>query len=111
MQELDATVQREQLAGQAAHARRMEIWGVGTLWDWGGPADTPTFGDYPFPFESKLKLEHPEWAPVDRSGALRQGGPIELAYPEARRALIDLTVQQTVKAGYDGIVFLTYVEN
>ena len=108
---LYAEVMPDELAVKAAHARGMEIWGMGTLWDWGAPADTPTFGDYPFPFESKLKLEHPEWAPVDKHGARRQGGPIDLAYPEARKALVDLTVKETLKAGYDGICFLTYVEN
>ena len=111
MQELYKTVQPDQLAVKAAHARGMEIWGVGTMFDWGAPADTPTFGDYPFPFESKLKLAHPEWAPVDKYGSRRQGGPIELAYPEARKALVDLHVAETLKAGYDGITFLTYAEN
>jgi hypothetical protein len=111
MQELYKTVQPDQLAVKAAHARGMEIWGVGTMFDWGAPADTPTFGDYPFPFESKLKLAHPEWAPVDKYGSRRQGGPIELAYPEARKALVELHVAETLKAGYDGITFLTYAEN
>ncbi len=111
MQWLYAHVNPDDLAVKAAHARGMEIWGVGTLWDWGSPADTPTFGDYPFPFESKLKLAHPEWAAMDKHGVRRQGGPIELAYPEARKALVDLHVQETLKAGYDGIIFLTYAEN
>ena len=111
MQWLYANVQPDALAVKAAHARGMEIWGMGTLWDWGAPADTPTFNDYPFPFESRLKREHPEWAPADRHGVRRQGGPIELAYPAARKALVDLIVKETLKAGYDGICFLTYVEN
>ena len=101
---LYAEVKPDPLAVQAAHARGMEIWGMGSLWDWGSPADTPGFGDYPFTFESKLKLEHPEWAPVDKYGVRRQGGPIELAYPAARQALVDLTVKETLKAGYDGSV-------
>ena len=111
LEQLYAEVQPDQLAVKAAHARGMEIWGVGSLWDWGAQADTPTFGDYPFPFESKLRLAHPEWAPANKFGTRRQGGPIELAYPEARRALVELTVKETLKAGYDGITFLTYVEN
>ncbi|MFT5466975.1 MAG: HEAT repeat protein [Verrucomicrobiales bacterium] len=109
--ELYETVSPDTLAVKAAHERGMEIWGMGSLWDWGGPADTPGFGDYPFTFESKLKLDHPEWAPIDKHGVRQQGGPIELAYPEARKALVDLTVQETLKAGYDGIALLTYVEN
>jgi len=84
---------------------------MGSLSGLGGPADTPGFGDYPFTFESKLRLEHPEWVPVDKHGARRQGGPIELAYPDARKALVDLIVGETIKVGYDGISFLTYVEN
>jgi hypothetical protein len=111
MEWLYANVKPDETAVKAAHDRGLEIWGVGTLWDWGSPADTPTFGDYPFPFESKLKLEHPEWASVDRHGARKQGGPIELAYPAARKALVELHVQEAVKAGYDGITFLTYAEN
>lgn len=111
LNQLYSTVSPDTLAVKAAHDRGMEIWGMGSLWDWGSPADTPGFGDYPFTFESKLKLEHPEWAPVDKHGVRHQGGPIELAYPEARKALVDLTVQETLKAGYDGIALLTYVEN
>jgi len=111
MQWLYANVKPDELAVKAARARGLEIWGVGTMFDWGSPADTPTFNDYPFPFESKLKLEHPEWACQDQHGGRRQGGPIELAYPEARRALVDLHLSEALKAGYDGITFLTYAEN
>lgn len=111
LNELYAEVQPDQLAVKAAHDRGMEIWGMGTLWDWGSPADTPGFTDYPFCYESKLKLEHPEWAPMDKHGVRQQGGPIELAYPEARAALVDLTVRVAVEAGYDGLALLTYVEN
>ncbi len=111
LNELYESVHPDQLAVKAAHDRGMEIWGMGTLWDWGSPADTPAFTDYPFCYETKLKLEHPEWAPVDKHGVRVQGGPIELAYPEARKALVDLTVQETLAAGYDGLALLTYVEN
>lgn len=111
MQELYAAHHPDILAVKAAHERGMEIWGVGSLWDWGAPADTPGFGDYPFAFESRLRLEHPEWSPADRHGVRRQGGPIELAYPEARQALVQLITEETFRAGYDGITFLTYVEN
>jgi hypothetical protein len=50
----------ERLAVEAAHERGMELWGVGTLGDWGCTADTPGFGDYPWFWESTLRLEHPE---------------------------------------------------
>ncbi len=108
---LYATVKPDDLAAKAAHARGMEIWGMGSLWDWGSHPDTPGFNDYPFCFESKLKIAHPEWAPQDQHGVRQQGGPIELAYPGARKALIDIIVANAVQVGYDGITFLTYVEN
>jgi hypothetical protein len=110
VQTLYAEVRPDELAVKAAHARGLEIWGMGSLWDWGPLAEMAGFGDSTG-LESKLKLTHPEWVPVDRHGARRQAGPIELAYPEARKALVDLTVKETLKAGYDGICFLTYVEN
>lgn len=101
----------ERVAVEIAHARGMELWGVSTIGDWGASADTPSFYDYPFHGESRLRLEHPEWAPVDKYGYRRQGGTIELAYPEARKALVDLHVRLAREAGYDGIMFLSYVEN
>ena len=101
----------DKVAVDAAHQRGMEIWGVSTLFDWGAQADTPGFGDYPANAESKLRLAHPEWVPVDKHGFRRQGGPIELAYPEARAALVKLHVDEVVRAGYDGMTLLTYVEN
>lgn len=101
----------DRLAVAAAHRRGLQIWGVGTLVDWGCQADAPGFGDWPSPAESRLRQEHPEWVPVDRSGLLRQGGPIEFAYPAARRALVDLHMKYVRADGYDGVLFLTYAEN
>ena len=34
-------VDPDRLAVKAAHARGMEIWGMGSLWDWGSGPDTP----------------------------------------------------------------------
>jgi hypothetical protein len=99
------------LAAQAARRRGMELWGVATMFDWGAQADAPGFGDYPSNSESRLRLQHPEWVPVDRHGFRRQGGPIEFAYPEARKALVDLHVNEMRRVGYGGAVFLTYLEN
>lgn len=104
-------VHPDRLAVEAAHRRGMEIWGVGTLVDWGGAADAPNFGDFPDGFESRLRLEHPEWVPVDRSGLLKQAGPIEFAYPEAREALVDLHMQYVRQDGYDGVLLISYAEN
>jgi hypothetical protein len=104
-------VHPDRLAVDAAHRRGMEIWGVGTLVDWGGPADAPNFGDFPDGFESGLRIAHPEWVPVDRSGLLKQAGPLEFAYPEARKALVDLNMKYVRQEGYDGVLLISYAEN
>lgn len=104
-------VHPDKLAVEAAHRHGMEIWGVGTLVDWQGPGDTPNFNDFPNGFESRLRLDHPEWVPRDRSGLLKQCGPIEFAYPEARKALVDLHMKFVRQDGYDGMTFVTYAEN
>ncbi|MBI5687800.1 MAG: HEAT repeat domain-containing protein [Verrucomicrobia bacterium] len=108
---LDKELAVDRLAVEAAHKRGMEIWGVSTMFDWGAAADTPCFGDFPHNSESRLRQRHPEWVPVDKRGVLRQGGPIEFAYPEARKALADLHLKFMDRDGYDGMAFLTYVEN
>jgi len=104
-------VDPDRRAVEAAHRRGMEIWGVGNFADWGAQADAPPFKHYPYASESSLRLDHPHWAPVDRSGLLRQGGAIELAYPEARKALVDIHMKFMRRDGYDGMTFLSYAEN
>jgi HEAT repeat protein len=105
-----AEVDPDRTAAAAAKRHGLEFWGVGTLADWGSPADVPCYG-IPNDSESTLRLEHPQWVPVDRSGLLKQGGPLEFAYPEARKALVDLHMKYIRRDGYDGMIFLTYVEN
>ena len=111
LRRLYENVEPDRLAVEAAHKHGMEIWGVGNLVDWGASADTPPFKHYPFNSESRLRIDNPEWVPTDKSGLLKQGGPVELAYPEARRALIDLHMKFMKEDGYDGMTFLTYAEN
>lgn len=101
----------EEQAVEIAHRKGLEIYGVTQLGDYGNAADTPGFNDYPSCWEARLRLEHPEWVPVDKYGYRKQGGVIELAYPEARRALVNLYVKLVRDAGYDGVTFMTYSEN
>ncbi|MBN2455648.1 MAG: HEAT repeat domain-containing protein [Sedimentisphaerales bacterium] len=101
----------DKLAVKTAHKRGMEIWGVGSLADFGGPADSPCFNDYPHNSEAKFRLKHPEWVPTDKYGILKQNGPVEFAYHQARKTVIDLYIKHTKDAGYDGVTFLTYNEN
>ncbi|MBM4081783.1 MAG: hypothetical protein FJ278_18910, partial [Planctomycetes bacterium] len=99
------------LALRAARKRGMEIWGFSPLFDHGAHArsDAAKLG-LPAVIENRLRVEHPEWVPVDRHGRRRQAGPIELAYPEARKALVEQYVEMANR-GYDGVAFYTYVEH
>lgn len=101
----------ERKAVEIAHDEGLEIWGLTQFGDYGVTADTPNFNEYPGFWEAKLRQENPEWVPVDKYGYRKQGGVIELAYPEARKALVDLHVKLVKEAGYDGIAFMSYAEN
>ncbi len=98
------------LAVKAGHARGIEVWMAYGLFDNGSPPDVG-FGGFPYAAEDKIRIEHPEWAPVNKYGTWRQGGPIEFAYPVARKAMVDYLSRFVIDGGYDGIAFLSYVEN
>jgi HEAT repeat protein len=98
------------LAVQAAHERGMQIWSALNLFDGGAQPDAGYSG-FPYAAENRLRVEHPEYVPVNRWGTWRQGGPVEFAYPEARRAIVDQLVRHAVEGGYDGLALMTYVEN
>ncbi|MBN2456934.1 MAG: HEAT repeat domain-containing protein [Sedimentisphaerales bacterium] len=110
---LAASDANEAFVVQAAHDRGMELWGMGNLFDWGGGGDIPVNAAYGYPlgWESPLRRAHREWLPVDKYDCFKQAGPFELAYPEARQAIIDTYVELAVEADYDGVFFLTYAEN
>jgi HEAT repeat protein len=97
----------------AAEAKRqgLEVYLWFPLFDFGGPPDHGGTKEFPYYTQSKLTLEHPEWMPVDRYGMRRQNGPIEMAYPEARRALINILVRYLDRDDLAGVMFFTYSEN
>jgi HEAT repeat protein len=94
---------------QAAHARGMEIWGQTALYGWGSAADDGVYG-FPGSYEHPIRVNNPEWIPVDKYGVRKQGGPLEYAYPGARAAAIDWVEGQITQHGYDGVLFHTYPE-
>jgi HEAT repeat protein len=96
---------------EEAHRRGMEVWAWAPLFDFGGPADTGGYMEFPYAFQWKQTLARPEWMPVDRHGVRRQCGPVAFCYPEARRAVIELYLRHLRRDGYDGIAFFTYAEN
>ena len=103
-------VKCNELAVKAAHQRGMEIWMAYGLFDNGSPADVGFVG-FPYAAEDKIRVEHPEWAPENKYGTWRQGGPIEFCYEGARNAMVEYLTKYVVQGNYDGIAFLTYAEN
>ena len=63
----------------------------------------------PYQAEERVRIEHPEWIPCDRWGERRAPGPLEYAYPGARKQFVDRVLHHV--AAYDGVAFYTYVEN
>lgn len=97
-----------QAAMESARRHGMEIWMDTGLFEFGTQADA---GMYPYSFEDSPRIQHPEWIPVNKYGTRRQGGPIEFAYPEARRFYVERLANYLKEHKYDGVVFYTYVEN
>jgi len=85
------------IAVKAAHARGMEIWMAYGLFDNGSSPDVGFYG-FPYAAEDKIRVEHPEWAPINRYGTWRQGGPIEFCYPGARKAMVDYLTKYVVES-------------
>src|SRR5437588_255905 len=108
---LDNELKLNDIAVASAHRRGMEIYIFDGRLDLGATADTSGDGLYPYVREDRLRIEHPEWVPLDRWGERIAPGPIEYCYPEARKALISRYLHHVTEYGYDGIFFYTYVEN
>lgn len=108
---LTEQVRTDDLAVAAAKRRGMQIYIFDALFDHSAQGDVGGCGMFPYQCEDKLRLDHPEWCPVDRWGERICPGPIEFCYPEARKALVSRYVRHVTKYGYDGVSFYTYVEN
>jgi hypothetical protein len=61
--------------------------------------------------EDTIRIDHPEWCPLDRWHERRCPGSISFCHPDTRTALVDRLVDQLVRFDYDGVNFYTYVEN
>ncbi|MBI3922543.1 MAG: HEAT repeat domain-containing protein [Armatimonadetes bacterium] len=108
---LSERVKTDDLAIAAAHRRGMQIYIFDGLFEHSAQGDAGGCGMFPYQCEDKLRVEHPEWCPVDRWGERVAPGPIEFCYAGARKALVSRYVNSVTKYGYDGISFYTYVEN
>jgi len=93
-------VKCNQLAVKAAHARGMELWMAYGLFDNGSGPDVG-FTGFPYAAEDKIRVEHPEWAPVNKYGTWHQGGPIEFCYEGARRAMVEYLTKYRQRTGLE----------
>lgn len=98
------------IAVEAAHRRGMQIWSALNLFD-GGAGPDVGYSGFPYIAENRLRVEHPEYVPVNRWGTWRQGGPVEFAYPAARQGMVEQLVKHVTEGGYDGLVLMSYAEN
>jgi HEAT repeat protein len=108
---LNVDLELNRAAEREAHRRGVEIFMMEGLFDFGGPGDAEYSDPLPYYGEDRIRKEHPEWIPVDRWGDRRQAGPLELAYPAARRALTERFTRNVIDGGYDGLFLYTYFEN
>ena len=95
------------IAVRSARKLGLGIWVTEALFDHGGQPEVSN----PMVYEDRLRIDHPEWAPVNRYGTRRHNGIVALWYPEARAALVERYSRFMVDKGYDGIHFYTYTEN
>lgn len=93
----------------SARVRGMEIFMYTGLFEHGVQPDIGVV--CPYPFEDRLRIEHPEWCEVDRWGERRCPGPLSFSFPEVRQLLARRYADWLARYGYDGITFYTYVEN
>ncbi len=107
---LNTGLDLNKVAVRAAHKHHIKMIMVQSLFDFGGPADSDP-ATMPYTYEDKLRKDHPEWIPIDRSGKRRQPGPLEFAYPGVRKALIERWTKEIRVGRYDGIQLYTYFEN
>ncbi|NPV45624.1 MAG: family 10 glycosylhydrolase [Armatimonadetes bacterium] len=108
---LNYEVGTNRIAVEAAHRQSMQIMMVTGLFDWGSQPDAGGMGMLPYVSEHRLRARQPEYAPVNRYGTRHQGGLLEFAYPEVRRAAVQELTEHVLRYGYDGLVLYTYVEN
>ena len=97
-------------AVKEAHRQGIKIYSQEGWFDLGASGGAG-YATLPYPFEYKLRIEHPEWCPQDRYGLRHQDGPIEFCYPEARKTLIDILVDSVRSGSYDGLMLYSYFEN
>ncbi|MBN2450485.1 MAG: hypothetical protein JXR77_08845, partial [Lentisphaeria bacterium] len=77
-----------------------------TVFDHGAPEEVLYAGTTPFPWQDRATIEHPEWQTVDLEGR-PHWGVIEMAFPEARRLLVDRIADYVRRFEADGVYVCT----
>jgi hypothetical protein len=95
----------------AAKRNHMSIYAVWGIFEYFSAADGGASIQYPYQAEDDLRIQHPEWIPVNKYGTRLQNGPLEYAYPECRKAVVDRLVDFVDSSDYDGLCLYTYCEN
>jgi len=111
LRHLNDEVGTNRIAINAARNNGMSIWMVTGLFEFATQGDAGACFDWPYQSEDELRINHPEFVPVNRWGTRKQAGPVEYAYPEARAIVAKRITDYLVERGYDGVTFYTYVEN
>jgi HEAT repeat protein len=98
-------------AVEAARRNHMSIYAVWGIYEYMSSGDAGACIQYPYQGEDELRIQHPEWIPVNKYGTRLQNGPLEFAYPECRKAVVDRLADYLEASDYDGICLYTYNEN
>jgi hypothetical protein len=95
-----------------AHDAGLEAWLYVSLFDEGWPLASSRqrarshhnamHGQH-VAWQSELTRTHPGWLVVDRAGRMHQHGVVSLAYPEARRRLIERWITLIAPTRFDGL--------
>jgi len=93
-------------ARQAARANGQTFLIYLTIFDHGAPPSVLYAGTTPFPWQDRLTIENPQLQTLDRQGRY-QHGVLELAYPQARRVMIERIVGFVREFGTDGVYVCT----
>ena len=76
------------VARQAARDNGQAFLLYMTIYDHGAPSSVLYGGSTPFPWQDRATIAHPEFQAVDRRGNIHHG-VLEMAYPEARRLMVE----------------------
>ena len=94
------------VARQAARDNGVTFLLYMTIYDHGAPPTVLYGGTTPFPWQDRATIEHPELQTVDRRGSYHHG-VLEMAYPQARRLMVERMKAFVEEFDADGVYVCT----